>query len=56
MDNSNIIIILVPEQFLHNLHYFSFGQILEILFVTCAEIFMKLKICKIQLSDLNHRP
>jgi hypothetical protein len=55
MDNSNIIII-VPEQFQNNLNYFSFGQIFENLFVTCAKKIIKLKICKIQLSDLNRRP
>jgi hypothetical protein len=35
--------IIVPEQFLHKLNYFSFCQIFEKLFIICIEVFYKIK-------------
>jgi len=46
---------VVLERFWHKLNYFWFCQIFEILFVTCAELFVKLKLYKFQLSGLNNR-
>jgi hypothetical protein len=39
-------LIFLKKNIWHKLNYFSFFQIFEKLFVTCAQIFIKLKICK----------
>ncbi len=45
--------LVVPERFQHKWNYLLFCRIFEKLFVTCAKIFIKLKICKFRLSGLN---